>query len=687
MTAHASSLDPLFAPRSVAVIGASAAPGKLGHAALQALSGFSGDVYAVNPRAAGPIERRPTFASVGEIGAPIDLALLCVPPQFTPDAIAECVQAGVRAGVLFTGGMAETGADGAELQRRITDTARAGGMRLLGPNTSGFLHPTAGVTMSFAPAVERIGPGPLGIVAQSGGVNLTLAWMAHAQGVGVSLAVGTGNAADVGPVDVLGYLAEDERTRAIMLHLEGTEDGRGLVDAIAAITPHKPVVALKVGRSDVAEFAASHTGALTGAWQLARSALAQAGAVVVDDTMQMLAAAHALAHRRARPSRSPGVGLVTGQAGPGLLVTDALRSAGVSVPELAPQTVAAIGDLLPPITFQRNPVDTARPDATFGAVTRLVADDPAIDVVAAYAIHEPTSLDPVQALETVTELPVVFITAGPEPELSETARLLEARGVAVIREPERGAQALAALVADARSRARRSESIAAPAGSVAVGRAALDEAAAKDVLDRLGIQTPARRVCATREEAHAALGELPAPLVVKILHADATHKTELGGVKLGVRDAAGLDAALDALDAIGLEGARYLVEETASEGIELILGGLRDPSFGPAVLVGVGGVAAEALQDVALRLAPLTRADAEEMLGELRARDLLDGHRGLPAADRSALADALVAIGELLVANDHVREIDVNPVRITAAGLVALDALIATDAATQAAHA
>ena len=314
--AQANDLTALFRPRSVAVIGASSSPDKLGNAAVRSLRDFPGSVYAVNPRADGDIEGRPAVASVSDLPEVVDLALFCIPPQFVAQSITACTDVGISAGIIYAGGMAESGEEGVRHERELAEAARLGGLRLLGPNTSGYLDPGAGICMSFASDVDQSPAGDLGIVAQSGGVNLTLGWMAAREGLGVTLAAGLGNAADVDSADVIDYLAADARTKVILLHIEGTENGRRLMEAVAAAVERKPVVALKVGKSDVGDFAASHTGALIGSWQLARSALEQAGAVVVNDTVEMIDAAHMLSRHRLPANRTPGVGLVTGQAMP-----------------------------------------------------------------------------------------------------------------------------------------------------------------------------------------------------------------------------------------------------------------------------------------------------------------------------------------------------------------------------------
>jgi acetyltransferase len=679
MTAPDGGLERLFAPRAIAVVGASASPEKAGHAMLHALADFDGPVVGINPRAEGPILDRPVYVSLLAAPAPIDLAVVCVPPAGVPDAIADAARAGVAGAVVCTGGMAEAGAQGVGLQRRATEAAAASGLRLLGPNTSGFLVPRTRLFASFVPAAREIPAGPVGVVAQSGGVCHALAFLLADRRCGVSLAVGLGNAADIDAAAVLDHLAADPATRVIALHLEGIRDGRRLVAAVARATTSKPVVALKVGRSDVDRFAQSHTGALLGSFRLARSALVQAGAVVVEDVEELVAAAAALARVRLAPG-APGVALLTGQAGPGLLMADELTAAGVPLPELAPATTARVAALLPPITFQRNPVDSGRPGPTFRDVAAALGDDPAVDLVAVYALHEPPALDPVAALVPPPSgrASYVFVTGGPRAALGESAGALEAAGVPVFDSPGAGARAVAALVRDARARARR-EGESPTSSGVATINGDLrpvcgDEAATKGVVERLGICCPRRVVCATHAQARDALRELDSPVAVKVLDPAIPHKTEAGGVVLGVANQDELAAALDAIDRISA-APRYLVEEMAPPGVDLLVGAARDPAFGATVVLGLGGVTAEALEDVAVRTVPLTHADVAEMVQELEGAPLLHGFRGLPSVDPDALATVVLALGELLHAHPELAEIELNPLRATRSGLIALDAL------------
>jgi acetate---CoA ligase (ADP-forming) len=421
--APAADLAPLFAPRRIAVVGASRTPGKLGAVLARSLRGFatgSRSVALVNDRDDS------MYPSVAAAAAdePVDLAIVCVPAPACPGVLAGAAASGVRAAVICGGGFAEAGPAGARLQRELAAIVADTGIRLLGPNTSGFIVPGAGLTASFVAGAAAVPAGRVAVVAASGGVNHALAFGLAAAGYGVSLAVGLGNAVDVTAADLLGYLADDPGTGAVALHVESVADGRRLVGAVRLAAGRVPVAALVVGRHNVGDFASSHTGALATSWRTARAALAQAGAVLVADERELADAAGALSVARARPCPEPGAGVVTAQAGPGLLVLDDLRGRGVSVPELTPGTQRALARLLPPLTFQRNPVDTGRPGPEFGGVLSAVAADPGVDLVAGYALHEPEAVDLAAAVRDVAGagVPVVFGVGGIGEEAAVTRR-------------------------------------------------------------------------------------------------------------------------------------------------------------------------------------------------------------------------------------------------------------------------
>lgn len=669
-------LAQLFAPQAIAVLGASATPGKLGAAMTSSLASFPGPVMKVN--AGRPDPDRSFFSTMAEAaeahGTPPDLVISCIPAAATADALREAATAGARAALVCAGGFAEAGGEGTAHQQALTEVVRETGIRVLGPNTSGFLAPHWQLTASFVPGAAELEPGSVAVVAASGGVNHALAFALAEAGVGLRLGVGLGNSLDVTQADVLDHLAADDEVRAVALHVETAVDGRRLTEAVRRLAERVPVVALVVGRSDIGDFARSHTGALATSWRVTRAALRQAGAVLVEDDRALVDAVSALSRVRLTAHHRAGVGLVTAQAGPGLLLTDDLRSHGVQVPPLVERTVKELGKLLPALTYQRNPVDTGRPSPTITQVVERVSEDPGVHVTAVYGLLEPTAVDLAPALTAArTATPLVAVVGGPAEQARLTRKELGGAGIPCAATPAAGATMVRSLVEDAAARARLAAAETTPPAAPALSLSGpVDEHTAKNVLDELGIRTPVRRVCADPAAAHTALDELGGPLVVKILDANVLHKTEVGGVRVGIRTHEELDAALARMPA----SPALLVERMASSGPELIVGVRRDPVFGPVVALGAGGTAAETLGDVSLRLAPLSANEADAMLDELATRDVFLGARGAAPVDRKQLAHALLALSSL-VADETVAECEINPLRVLPDGeVVALDAVL-----------
>ncbi|WP_405744475.1 acetate--CoA ligase family protein [Streptomyces canus] len=670
-----SSLDALFAPQAIAVLGASATPGKLGAAMVDSLASFPGPVMKVN--SGRPDPDRGFFATVGEAaeahGITPDVVVSCIPAAVTAFALREAAAVGARAALVCAGGFAEAGADGALHQQALAEVMRDTGIRVLGPNTSGFLAPHRRLTASFVPGAPDLEPGPVAVVAASGGVNHALAFALAEAGGGLRLGVGLGNSLDVTQADVLRHLAEDDGVRAVALHVETAAEGRRLTEAVRRLTDRVPVVALVVGRSDIGDFARSHTGALATSWRVTRTALRQAGAVLVDDERDLVDAVTALSRVRLPANPRPGIGLVTAQAGPGLLLTDDLRSHGIQVPPLVERTVKELRELLPALTYLNNPVDTGRPSPALTQVVERVSEDPGIDVTAVYGLLEPTAVDLPAALAAArTATPLVAVVGGPVEQARRSRRELGEAGIPCAATPASGSAMVRALVEDAAARTRLEAVVTASDARALPPPGPVDEHTAKGVLADLGIRTPVRLVCADAAAAHAALDELGGPVVVKILDAEILHKTEVGGVQVGVRTHEELDDALARMPA----SPALLVEQMAPAGPELIVGVRRDPVFGPVLALGAGGTAAEILGDVSLRLSPLSAHEAHAMLDELVTRQMFLGARGATPVDRARLTHVLLAMASL-AAEDAVVECEINPLRVLPDGdVVALDAVL-----------
>lgn len=442
----------LFDPEGIAVVGASATAGKIGYEAMANAVEFDGPVYPVNPSASGTVFGEPFVESVADVEDRVDLALVCVPAPVVPGVLADCGAADVGGAVIYAGGFAEAGDEGRRLQERIVEVADGEDLALLGPNTSGFVVPRSNLYASFAGGVDRFRDGDVAVVAQSGGVAHALAFGALREGRGVAAMVGLGNRANVGFEETVPYFDDDPGTDAVVLHVEGTDTGRRLLETCRAAST--PVAAYKVGRADVGEFAASHTGALTGDHDLYAAGFRQYGVEPVDGTGELFDAGVALAKSPAPDGN--GVGVVTAQAGPGIIIEDRLKRGGARLPSPGAETRERVNGIVPDITYTGNPVDTGRPMPEFGEVVTAVAEDDAVDVVLVYELYEEALGYPVEALTGLADRvgkPVLFATEGPEADMAEELAELRAGGVPVFASPERGAEAAAML---ARRGARRS---------------------------------------------------------------------------------------------------------------------------------------------------------------------------------------------------------------------------------------
>lgn len=679
-TLRRKNLDRLFNPASIAVVGASQDTSKAGSQALRTLATYSGKVVCVHPRES-EIQGYLCFPSFADLPEPVDMAILAIPAKFCVQAAGEAAAAGVGGILIVSGGFGEIGEEGATLEKQLEEICQTTGLRMLGPNTSGFVNPTAGCIASFVPGVEGIKPGKIAVLSQSGGVNLSVSYLLDGVGEGVSVAAGLGNAADIDAADMLELLADDENTATIALHLEGVSDGRALYKALRRVTPTKPVVAVVAGKADIGDFAVSHTGNLMGSRDRTVAALVQGGAVVVDTLDEMVQAASVLSRFRLAPQKQSAVALITGQAGPGLLITDALKDAGISMPELGAPALERIGRLLPPMTYIKNPVDTGRPGPQFPDVVQATAEDPAIDAILVFGISEPSVLDPAEALTPAykaTGKPILFGTLGPAQDLDKAREELKEIGAPMMLGPDQLSLAARVLDADAQHQlylAQRSTVGTATAAETLSGP--FDESSAKELMRSYGIASPQSVLCESREAAMGAFAELTKPVVVKIASADVPHKTEVGGVILNVASDDQFQAALDQISKIPTSTPdRVLIEEMAPIGVDLIVGGVRDPSWGPCVVVGLGGVLAEAVSDSSVAIGPFGPEDVEKMLESLQGRKILDGFRDLPVCDRTAIVETAVAIGQMLEEHPEITEIEINPLRANEFGAIALDALV-----------
>jgi acetyltransferase len=692
----AASIDALFAPRSVAVLGVSRTPGKLGFRLLENVRalGFEGAVYPVNPSGEA-IQGHPTVPRVEALPEGVDLALVSLPAAAVPEAIAGLAARRVRAAVVLSSGFGEVGADGVSVEADLLATARAAGLRLVGPNCMGVYSAPARLNGTYFWDLPRL-PGRIGVVSQSGAYGGLIFRHLGGRGLGVARFLSIGNQADVDVAEVVAYLADDEETALIACFVEAVRDGRRFVEAARRATARKPVVVLKGGRSDAGRRAAgSHTGSLAGTYDVYRAAFHHAGVVLAEETEEFFDAIESLVRVGNLRPAAPSVAVITVSGGPSVVAADTAERAGLAVPPLGPSARASLRALLPSFAAVGNPVDlTPQVDPRrIPAAVRLVFDQP--DVAGAVAVN--VGLDIAEFAEGVIE--AVRATGKPAVAFAADAPILTARlteaGVPVLPSPERAVRAWRALWA-ARPRAAAPPPALRPlppgvAAALRASRGPLDHPVARRALEAHGVRFCREAIATTADEAVNAAAAIGYPVVVKLHAAELLHRTEVGGVRLDLRDADAVRRACAELaeiaraaasGATGAEGrgrrgaAAFIVQERVGPGAEFLIGGRRDASFGPVVAVAVGGVLAEVVRDVVLRLAPLGDADAREMLREGARGRLLGGPRGLPTCDERPLVDAVRGVGELMLAEPAIAEIDLNPVIAAGPSAIAVDALV-----------
>ena len=694
-------LSAFLEPRAVAVIGASDDPSRIGGRTIFNLlqGGFAGPIYPINP-GRDVVQGLRAFPAIGAVDGEVDCAVIALPGELVLDAVEACAAKGVGALVIFSAGFNEAGAEGEKRQEQLRAIVDRTGMRVVGPTCLGLFNSRNGAWLSFTSLFQARVEGPtLGMISQSGGSAAHILKLAQARGLAVGTFITTGNEADVEFGEGLLALAEDPSTSAIVAYIEGVRDRDSLLAGLAAARrAGKPVLMLKVGRTSAgAQAAASHTASLAGEDKVYDAIFRSHGVFRASSTEELLDAAYAAANAPALPLGDR-LGVVTISGGMGAQIADAASDAGLVLPDPSADAQARLKALCPPGS-PLNPVDITAQLSTdphlLAASLRVLLESGQYDALLAffgvYANVPALSavfLDDLAALRAdFPDVPIVVSVVCP-PEEAERYRRA---GYLVFEEPARAIRAIAALRRFAAAFARPARTEAAPLAAIRIDAAqSFNEASAKALLGEAGIAAPKERVVSRAGDVAAAAAALRFPVALKILSPDILHKTEVGGVALGIGTvaeaavAAGamLERVRAAMPEARIDG--VLLSEMVGEGVELIVGTRRDPLFGPLVMVGLGGVTAELFQDVSIRLAPVGDDEALEMLRELRAFPLLDGWRGGAKADVAAAAGVVSALSALAAANaDCVETIEINPLRVLAAGrgAVALDAVIETTGA------
>jgi acetyltransferase len=695
-------LDTFFAPESIALIGASRDHEKIPGRLLSYLrkNEFAGKIFPVNPNY-GDIDGLKCYKQVAEISQPIDLAIIIIPAKRVLGALEQCADAGVRNAVIISSGFAEEGGDSAAMQDAIVALAKKSGMRISGPNAEGFVSEVQKVAATFSPTVD-VKPGhvPLvatrrrvAIVAQSGGIGFAIKHRAKAIGVAISYCVSAGNEADLGAGEFLDYMVQDPATDVVLLFIEGIRDvDKFLVAARRAAETGKPVIVTKVGRSGAGErAAASHTASMAG-WSAAYDAIfAKYGFIVSNDLDEAVAIAAVLT--TSPPPKGDRVAVLTVSGGAGIWGADTVSMQGMQVPELSETIQAGIKSLIPSYGAARNPIDVTAQGVNTGGLQKSIelldASDEVDAILVVLSMASETRMPFKQAeLEPVISAqgkPVVFYSYTLPSDFAR--RELAKSGVVLLSGLTHAATAMRQALARARFKFEPKTEAAARRVDFSAHLTApmLSESDSKALLRDAGIALPDESLVTDRGGLDAAIAKIDFPMVMKIQSRDIPHKSEVGGVKINISTKGDAFSSYQAL----LDNARkhrpdaaiqgVLVGPMAKKGVEIIVGTMTDATFGPMVMVGLGGITTELFRDVIYRPAPVSPAEANAMLAELKAAPLLNGFRGAAKADVAALSQLIAQISALAAdARGEIAEIELNPVLVhpVGQGVTIVDALV-----------
>ncbi len=696
--ASVASLQAFLKPHSIAVIGASQREGSIGNKVFANIlyQGLKGVVYPVNPNAQ-VVCSVSAYPSVLDIPGEVDLAIVIVPAIMVHKVVQECGRKGVRGVVVISAGFAETGREGIERQQRLLDTARSYGMRLVGPNCMGVINtdPEINMNATFSPVFPPVGT--VAMASQSGALGLAILEYARNLNVGLSTFVSVGNRADVSSNDLLQYWQDDPDTRVILLYLESFGNPAKFGRIARRVAAVKPVIAVKSGRTPAgSRAAASHTGALATAEVASDALFKQAGIIRVDSLEELFDVANLLAHQPLPAGKR--VAILTNGGGPGILTADACASRGLELPQLSKRTVSRLKRILPKEATFSNPVDmTAGPGAReYGKAMKILADDESVDILIVIFIP-PIVTDPKAIADAIRKVAPTFRERGK----TLVASFMSSRGVpSELGSREEGhvptftfPEATAGALARA---CDYGEWLKQPTGRIPKftdidrrkGERIIEEALQKgasrplwlravsavELLDAYGIRVVSTRIAKSAKQAADAAKEIGFPVCVKLLSKTITHKTEVGGVMLDLRTREEVKQAFERIKSrlnekdLAGEMSGVLVQSMIRGGLETIVGVTQDPSFGPLVLFGYGGIYTELYRDVSFRIHPLTDLDAREMIRSVTAYQLLEGWRGAKRADIESLEDLLLRISAMVEDLPQIVELDLNPIKVKAEG-------------------
>jgi len=697
------SFENFFSPKSVAIVGASQKEGKVGYEILKGMieAGFDGNIFPINPKAES-IQGLKCYGDLESIGQTPDLVIIIVPAKVVPGIMQQCAKVGVKAVIIITAGFKEVGEQGRELEQKISQIARQAGIRMIGPNCLGLIVPENKLNASFGGKLPAIGS--IGYLSQSGALLTAILDMANASGIGFSKLVSIGNKADVDELDLIGALAHDPSTKVIAGYLENIKDGNAFVREAEQISQKKPILLVKSGGTSAgAKAASSHTGSLAGSETAYEAVFERAGIIRCDSIRSQFDYAQVLAYQPLPKGKS--VAVITNAGGPGIMATDAIIRQGLDFAEMTDNTVTKLTAVLPAAANCHNPIDVLG-DALadrYETALDVVLDDPNVDAVLVMLTPQAmtqaakTAEAIVKIARRKREKPVITCFMGAD-KVAEATTILREGNIPQIGDTQSAVAALRVMTDYVRWLARPKRVVKLfPVNRRKVetivhrhlrqGAREIAENESKEILEAYGFVTPKGEIAATADQAAAIATQLGFPVVLKIWSPDILHKSDVGGVQIGLKSAREVRDAFDLMmyripkkmpDAHILG---VLVQEMCSGGKEVILGMKRDPNFGPLMMFGMGGTMVEVLKDIAFYLAPLTADEARQMLVKTRTYQMLKGVRGEEGVDIDALAEGLQRLSQLVTEFAQIQELDINPYIIGPEGTtpIAVDARISVE--------
>ena len=693
--APVASLEPLLNPRTVAIIGASQNESRIGGMPIRYMQryAYSGEIFPINPKHR-KIKGLDAHAKIGDIGKEIDVAIMAVPAKIAVEIAEECAAAGVKSICAFTSGFAEMGKDGKDKQKRLRAISENYGIRILGPNCLGYFNTKFRFYATFSTSILHGEPqvGNIGLVSQSGAFGSHCFVLGRERGLGFTYMITTGNEVDVDVADCIAYLAQHQETKVIAVYMEGCQDGERLKAALGmAFEASKPVVVQKVGRTDLgAKAALSHTASLAGVDEVYNAVFAEFNVHRVNTAAELIDVAYLLSFGTLPAGNKLAVATISG--GAGVLMADAAADAGLNMPKMPKATQERLKKIIP-FAGPQNPVDfTAQVYNEFPTITeyvRAIFEEGGYDsVIAFFSSLLYSDLLTAKLIEAL--LPVrrefpdrLFIMCAMGP--AKNRRKIEKCNIPVLEDPTSAINAIAAVSAIGKGFASKKTKSTIKVKALTLPRGRLNEVAAKLILAQLGIGSPKEVLVSTKAEAISAARDINKPVALKIVSTDILHKTDIGGVKLGISGAEMVGDAFEkimnnskaAVPKATIEG--VLISEMVDEGVETILGIQNNPLFGPVVMFGLGGLFAEAIEDIAFKLAPLDEATAMEMVKKIRGFQVLSGARGTAPVDLQSLAKVIAQLSNYAYAHrDILQTIEINPLRVLKKGLLALDAVVIT---------